>query len=68
MTQKFHSQVLKRNENTQLCKHMYMNVHSNVIHDGQKRNNPNVQQLIKWINKGRDMHTEDRKEWGTAML
>ena len=46
MTQKFHSQVLKRNKNTRLCKHMHINVHSNIIHHGQKRNNADVQQLI----------------------
>ena len=46
MTQKVHSQVLKRNENTRLCKHTHINVHSNIIHHGRKGTNADVQQLI----------------------
>lgn len=68
MTKKFHSQVLKRKENIQLCKHMHTDVHSNVIHGGQGKKQPKCPATSKWMNKGRDMHTEDRKGWGTATL
>ena len=48
MIQKFHSYTCaeKRSENKPLDKNCYINVHSNIIHNIQNRNNLNVHQLM----------------------
>ena len=49
MTQKLHSRyILRRNGNVYLCKHPYINIHSNIIHNSQK---VEITQMPWWTGK-----------------
>ena len=51
MTQKFHSYIPMRNENTRPQKNFYVDTHSSILHKIKRQKQASCPSAVEWISK-----------------